>query len=406
GVSLAAAMAEAGLDPARIPALARRREDLLGYLEVHIEQGPVLLEAGLPVGIVSAIAGSVRSMITITGTAGHAGTLPSARGHGRGRAGAVCRKALRSGAHARGHGGATRRPRRRDQHHSRALRAFPRCARRRRRHPRCRGVRHQCGNGTHCGKTWRQDRERRGTANGDRALLAAPANTVVRCCDARRPKPARASERGRPRCHDVRFAHRHCHVVRALRKWRRQPFAAGNHHGRGCRYRRACHARCRAAACRDVMTLPEVVAAFVDREFPRQTQFLAELVKVPSDNPPGDCAAHAKRARHLLEQLALAVEGHDVPHALVGAPRLQSASNLVIRRRFGDGPIIALNAHGDVVPPGLGWRRDPYGATIEEGPHGGVMYGRGVAVSKSDFATYTWALLALKAAVAQDAKLG
>src|SRR5215471_1345594 len=79
GVSLAAAMAEAGLDPAKIPALARRREDLLGYLEVHIEQGPVLLEAGLPVGIVSAIAGSVRSMITITGTAGHAGTVPMAR---------------------------------------------------------------------------------------------------------------------------------------------------------------------------------------------------------------------------------------------------------------------------------------------------------------------------------------
>jgi hydantoinase/carbamoylase family amidase len=81
GVSLAAAMAEAGLDPAKIPALARRREDLLGYLEVHIEQGPVLLEAGLPVGIVSAIAGSVRSMITITGTAGHAGTVPMARRH-------------------------------------------------------------------------------------------------------------------------------------------------------------------------------------------------------------------------------------------------------------------------------------------------------------------------------------
>jgi allantoate deiminase/N-carbamoyl-L-amino-acid hydrolase len=53
----------------------------LGYLEVHIEQGPVLLEAGLPVGIVSAIAGSVRSMITITGTAGHAGTVPMARRH-------------------------------------------------------------------------------------------------------------------------------------------------------------------------------------------------------------------------------------------------------------------------------------------------------------------------------------
>ena len=81
GVSLAAAMREAGLDPGKIPALGRRREELVGYLEVHIEQGPVLLEERLPVGIVSAIAGSVRMMITVTGTAGHAGTVPMARRH-------------------------------------------------------------------------------------------------------------------------------------------------------------------------------------------------------------------------------------------------------------------------------------------------------------------------------------
>ena len=61
GHTLAATMREAGLDPAQIPALARRGEELVGYLEVHIEQGPVLLEEGLPVGIVSAIAGTVRS---------------------------------------------------------------------------------------------------------------------------------------------------------------------------------------------------------------------------------------------------------------------------------------------------------------------------------------------------------
>jgi N-carbamoyl-L-amino-acid hydrolase len=81
GVSLAAAMREAGLDPGKIPALGRRRDELVGYLEVHIEQGPVLLEERLPVGIVSAIAGSVRMMITVTGTAGHAGTVPMTRRH-------------------------------------------------------------------------------------------------------------------------------------------------------------------------------------------------------------------------------------------------------------------------------------------------------------------------------------
>jgi beta-ureidopropionase / N-carbamoyl-L-amino-acid hydrolase len=81
GYVLAEVMRETGLDPAKLPALARCSEELLGYLEVHIEQGPVLLEERLPVGIVSAIAGSVRSLVTIAGTAGHAGTVPMARRH-------------------------------------------------------------------------------------------------------------------------------------------------------------------------------------------------------------------------------------------------------------------------------------------------------------------------------------
>jgi len=124
-----------------------------------------------------------------------------------------------------------------------------------------------------------------------------------------------------------------------------------------------------------------------------QTRFLAELVKVPSDNPPGDCAAHGARAAELLENLGFKVERHPVPADVVRANGMISATNLVVRERFGPGPTIALNAHGDVVPPGLGWTVDPYGATIKDG----FMYGRGVAVSKSDFATYGYALLALKA---------
>jgi beta-ureidopropionase / N-carbamoyl-L-amino-acid hydrolase len=81
GISVAQVLRGAGFDPARLPTLARRRDELAGYLEVHIEQGPVLLEDGLPVGIVSAIAGSVRSLVTISGVAGHAGTVPMARRH-------------------------------------------------------------------------------------------------------------------------------------------------------------------------------------------------------------------------------------------------------------------------------------------------------------------------------------
>lgn len=133
-----------------------------------------------------------------------------------------------------------------------------------------------------------------------------------------------------------------------------------------------------------------------------QTAFLAELVRVPSDNPPGDCSRHAQKAAELLEALGFTVERHEVPKALVEKNGMISATNLILRERFGDGPVIALNAHGDVVPPGLGWTVDPYGAEIHEG----FMYGRGVAVSKSDFATYAFALLALKQAAKAGAALG
>jgi len=121
--------------------------------------------------------------------------------------------------------------------------------------------------------------------------------------------------------------------------------------------------------------------------------FLGELVKVPSDTPPGDNAPHARRAAELLASLGFEAEPHEVPARTVADAGLRSITNLVVRHRFGAGPTIALNAHGDVVPPGEGWTRAPYGAEV----HGGRMYGRGVAVSKSDFATYAFALAALRA---------
>lgn len=138
------------------------------------------------------------------------------------------------------------------------------------------------------------------------------------------------------------------------------------------------------------------ISRYLEEHREAQTRFLAELVKVPSDNPPGDCQAHAERAAELLAGLGFTVERHPVPEDLVRANGMVRATNLVVRRRFGDGPVIALNAHGDVVPPGEGWTRDPYGAEIVDG----WMYGRGVAVSKSDFATYAFALLALEASAA------
>jgi hydantoinase/carbamoylase family amidase len=78
GLRLGDVMREAGLDPGDIRKLTRRAEDLLGYLEVHIEQGPVLLKEGLPVGVVTSITGPLRYEVKITGEAGHAGTVPMA----------------------------------------------------------------------------------------------------------------------------------------------------------------------------------------------------------------------------------------------------------------------------------------------------------------------------------------
>ena len=137
----------------------------------------------------------------------------------------------------------------------------------------------------------------------------------------------------------------------------------------------------------------EKIRQFLDAHAQDQIDFLAALVRVPADNPPGDCAPHAEHTATLLAALGLKVEKHPVPAELCRQNGMISNTNLVVRERFGDGPTVALNAHADAVPPGEGWSADPYGAEIRDC----VMYGRGVAVSKSDFATYVFALLALKA---------
>jgi len=133
--------------------------------------------------------------------------------------------------------------------------------------------------------------------------------------------------------------------------------------------------------------------AWIDAHFDEQVRFLQALVRVPTDTPPGNNAPHAERTAELLQAMGYAAEKHAVPEAEVKAYGLQSITNLIVRRRFAEGgPVIALNAHGDVVPPGEGWSHGPYSGDIEDGK----LYGRASAVSKSDFATYTFALRALE----------
>jgi len=141
------------------------------------------------------------------------------------------------------------------------------------------------------------------------------------------------------------------------------------------------------------MTPYQRLDAWIDAHFDEETAFLQSLVQVPTDTPPGNNAPHAERTAELLAGFGYEAERHTVPAERVQAGGLQSITNLIVRRRLGDGPTIALNAHGDVVPPGEGWTHDPYGGEID----GGRLYGRAAAVSKSDFATYTFAVRALEA---------
>jgi succinyl-diaminopimelate desuccinylase len=137
--------------------------------------------------------------------------------------------------------------------------------------------------------------------------------------------------------------------------------------------------------------------AWVDAHFAEQVRYLQALVQVPTDTPPGNNAPHAQRTQELLAGMGLEAEAHAVPAVEVQAYGLQSLTNLIVRERFAPGgPVVALNAHGDVVPPGEGWQHAPYGAEVVDGK----LYGRAAAVSKSDFSTYTFALRALKAVAA------
>ena len=138
---------------------------------------------------------------------------------------------------------------------------------------------------------------------------------------------------------------------------------------------------------------------WIDDHFDEQVAFLQALIRVPTDTPPGNNAPHADRTAALLHAMGLDAEKYPVPPAEVRAVGLESITNLVVRRKYGskqgDGKTILLNAHGDVVPPGEGWTKDPYGGEIENG----TIYGRAAAVSKCDFSTYAFAVRALEAVV-------
>jgi succinyl-diaminopimelate desuccinylase len=139
--------------------------------------------------------------------------------------------------------------------------------------------------------------------------------------------------------------------------------------------------------------------AWVDAHFDEEVRFLQALIRVPTDTPPGNNAPHAECTAALLREFGFEAQRYPVPQAEVQAAGLQSITNLVVRRKYGagkgidGGKTVMLNAHGDVVPAGEGWTHDPYAGEIENG----IIFGRAAAVSKSDFASYTFAVRALEA---------
>ena len=140
------------------------------------------------------------------------------------------------------------------------------------------------------------------------------------------------------------------------------------------------------------MTPHTQLDAWIDAHFDEEVRFLQDLVRVPTDTPPGNNAPHAERTAELLAAMGMNAEQHAVPASEVQAAGLQSITNLIVRRSYGPGKTIALNAHGDVVPPGDGWTHDPFGGEIVDGK----IYGRATAVSKSDIASFTFAIRALE----------
>jgi acetylornithine deacetylase/succinyl-diaminopimelate desuccinylase-like protein len=138
----------------------------------------------------------------------------------------------------------------------------------------------------------------------------------------------------------------------------------------------------------------ETLDAWIDAHFDEEVRFLQALVQVPTDTPPGNNAPHAERTAELLRAFGFEAERHPVPEAEVLAYGMQSITNLIVRRRYADGGrVVGLNAHGDVVPPGEGWTHGPYSGEVVDGK----LYGRASAVSKSDFASFTFATRALEA---------
>jgi succinyl-diaminopimelate desuccinylase len=142
------------------------------------------------------------------------------------------------------------------------------------------------------------------------------------------------------------------------------------------------------------MTVTERVVAEVDRAADEIVDYTAALVRIPTVNPPGaEYEACARFIGRDLERRGFSVEyiaAEGLPEHTARFPRV----NVVGSRRGGPGPVVHLNGHFDVVPPGDGWTMDPFGGVVRDGR----IYGRGVCDMKAGIAAALFAAEAIERA--------
>lgn len=143
-------------------------------------------------------------------------------------------------------------------------------------------------------------------------------------------------------------------------------------------------------------TLEQILRGYLVSRRAEQFSFLASLVRVNSENPPGDVTRMVDKLKSMLGAMGFEVTGHPVDADAAAAIGREVYDNLVVTQSFGaspeSGPHVVLAAQADTLPAGAGWSRDPQGAVIDEGR----MFGRGVSEGKGDLAAYVLALQALR----------
>ena len=307
GTSMRDALTAFGLDPERSGNAARRRADVLAYAELHIEQGPVLEAEGIPVGVVTAINGANRFTVDIEGFAGHAGTVPMDLRRDALAAAAECVLAIESrcarepelvgtvGRLEAAPGATNVIP-----GHVRFtidLRA-PQDDRRAQR-----GGRHRDG---HQRRSARAATSRSTSARRTRAR-PPPARPGCRIRSAGRSQPKGCRCAGCPRARATTAWRSSTSSTSACSSSAAKAASATIRSKRSRSTTRSCRRGCSCASSSNSNLLlrpsrcqqppARAIEDYLARQRDNQTRFLAELVKVPSDNPPGDCAAHARARR-------------------------------------------------------------------------------------------------------------